>query len=339
MRPHEPTVPGITGTPANSPTTTGSGPGARGDAAAVVVSYSGATATGAPRPATGAGLEPGGGTAPAEAPEPARSIDVAVVQFAPYTDKDANLAMLREQVRAAAEYGARVVVAPEYSMFAVTRLDRRVIDAAEPITGPWVDSVRGLAAEFGVHLVAGVVEAPGGGETEHIYNTLVAAAPDAEFAAVYRKVHLYDAFGFRESEVVLPGEITDPAVFAVDDVVFGLQTCFDLRFPEGCRRVAAAGAHVLLLPAQWIPGPAKVDQWTTLLRARAIENTVYVAAADQAVPRGAGASMIVDPAGTLLAELGETTGIATARVDLAHLEQVRTTNPSLSLRRFSVEPG
>ncbi|WP_280390182.1 carbon-nitrogen hydrolase family protein [Nocardia wallacei] len=329
MQPHEPTVPGITGTPAHS----------AGDATSVVVSYSGATAMGAPRPPTAAGPEPGGGTAPAEAAEPARSVDVAVVQFAPYTDKDANLAMLREQVRAAAEHGARVVVAPEYSMFAVTRLDRRVIDVAEPITGPWVDSLRGLAAEFGVHLVAGVAEAPGGGAAEHIYNTLVAAGPDAEFAAVYRKVHLYDAFGFRESEVVLPGEITDPAVFTVDGVVFGLQTCFDLRFPEGCRRVAAAGAHVLLLAAQWIPGPAKVDQWTTLLRARAIENTVYVAAADQAGPRGAGASMIVDPAGTLLAELGETSGIATARVDLAHLEQVRATNPSLSLRRFTVEPG
>ncbi|WP_416382271.1 carbon-nitrogen hydrolase family protein [Nocardia transvalensis] len=261
---------------------------------------------------------------------------MAVVQFGPYTDKDANLAMLREQVRAAAEHGARVVVAPEYSMFAVTRLDRRVIEAAEPITGPFVTGLRGLAAEFGVHLVAGVVEAPGGVAPDRIYNTLVAAGPDAEFVAVYRKVHTYDAFGHRESDVVLPGEITDPATFAVDGVVFGLQTCFDLRFPEGCRRVAAAGAHVLALPAQWIPGPAKVDQWTTLLRARAIENTMYVAAADQSAPRGAGASMIVDPMGTVLAELGEAPGIATARIDLDQLDQVRTTNPSLALRRFTI---
>ncbi|WP_425301689.1 carbon-nitrogen hydrolase family protein [Nocardia wallacei] len=279
-----------------------------------------------------------GAAPPGTAARPDRSVDVAVVQFAPYTDKDANLAQLRAEVRAAAEHGARVVIAPEYSMFAVTRLDRRVLDAAEPITGPWVERLRGLAAEFGVHLVAGVVEAPGGGERERVHNTLVAAAPDAEFVAVYRKVHLYDAFGFRESDIVLPGPITDPATFTVDGVTFGLQTCFDLRFPEGCRRVAAAGAQVLALPAQWIPGPAKVDQWTTLLRARAIENTVYVAAADQAAPRGAGASMIVDPTGTVLAELGEATGIATARVDLGHLEQVREANPSLALRRFTVEP-
>ncbi|MCM6775785.1 carbon-nitrogen hydrolase family protein [Nocardia sp. CDC159] len=246
--------------------------------------------------------------------------------------------MLREHVRAAAEYGARVVVAPEYSMFAVSRLDQRVVEAAEPITGAWVSGLRGLAAEFGVHLVAGVVEAPGGAEPGRVYNTLVAAGPDAEFVAVYRKVHLYDAFGFRESDMVLAGEIADPATFTVEGVTFGLQTCFDLRFPEGCRRVAAAGAHVLLLPAQWIPGPAKVDQWATLLRARAIENTVYVAAADHATPRGAGSSMIVDPMGTVLAELGEAPGIATARVDLDHLEQIRTTNPSLSLRRFTIGP-
>ncbi|MGF6883376.1 putative amidohydrolase [Nocardia sp. GAS34] len=272
-----------------------------------------------------------------------RTLDVAVVQFDPYTDKDANLALLRAQVREAAEHGARVVIAPEYSMFAVKRLDERVVAAAEPLTGPYVTGLRGLAAEFGVHVVAGVVEAPGAieradGESGEVYNTLVAAAPDAEFAAVYRKVHLYDAFGFLESDIVLPGPIAEPATFTADGVVFGLQTCFDLRFPEGCRRVAAAGAQVLALPAQWIPGPGKVDQWTTLLRARAIENTVYVAAADHAAPRGAGASMIVDPAGLVLAELGEAPGIATARVDLEHLEAIRAANPSLTLRRFAVTP-
>ncbi|MCX4095965.1 carbon-nitrogen hydrolase family protein [Nocardia sp. alder85J] len=276
---------------------------------------------------------------PALAPQAPGRTTVAVVQFGPYTDKTANLAALRDHVREAAALGARVVVAPEYSMFAVMRLDDRVLAAAEPLTGEYVTGLRGLAAEFGVYLVAGVVEAPGGQEHERIYNTLVVAGPDAEFVIVYRKVHLYDAFGFRESSVILPGEITAPATFTVDGVVFGLQTCFDLRFPEGCRRVAAAGAQVLLLPAQWIPGPGKVDQWTTLLRARAIENTIYVAAADHAAPRGCGASMIVDPSGTVLAELGEAPGVAAAGIDLALVDQVRATNPSLSLRRFDIVPG
>ncbi|MEU2176022.1 carbon-nitrogen hydrolase family protein [Nocardia sp. NPDC019219] len=262
-------------------------------------------------------------------------LDVAVVQFAPSTDPAANLATVREHVRTARERGARVVVAPEYSMFAVTRLDERVVAVAEPLTGPFVTGLGAIAREFGVFLVAGTVEqvAPGG---DRIRNTLVVLGPDGALVTRYRKVHLYDAFGHLESDVVEPGVIEAPATFTVGDVTFGMQTCFDLRFPEGVRRVAAAGAQVLLLPAQWIPGPAKVDQWTTLVRARAIENTVYVAAADQAAPRGAGASMIVDPAGAVLAELGDEPGVLTAGIDLAYLSKVRTANPSLALRRFSI---
>ncbi|MEU5763402.1 carbon-nitrogen hydrolase family protein [Nocardia sp. NPDC047648] len=262
-------------------------------------------------------------------------LDVAVVQFAPSTDPSANLTALREHVRTARERGARVVVAPEYSMFAVTRLDERVVAVAEPLTGPFVTGLGEIARESDVFLVAGTVEqvAPGG---DRIRNTLVVLGPDGSLVTRYRKVHLYDAFGHLESDVVEPGAIEAPATFAVGDVIFGMQTCFDLRFPEGARRVAAAGAQVLLLPAQWIPGPGKVDQWTTLVRARAIENTVYVAAADQAAPRGAGASMIVDPAGSVLAGLGDETGVLTAGIDLAYLSKVRTANPSLALRRFAI---
>ncbi|MFE3541900.1 carbon-nitrogen hydrolase family protein [Nocardia sp. NPDC059177] len=262
-------------------------------------------------------------------------VPVAVVQFAPRTDPVANLSSLREHLRAAVAAGARVVLAPEYSMFAVTRLDERVVAAAEPLDGPFTTGLAALAAEFGVWLVAGVVERPAP-DSRRISNTLVAHGPGGDLLAVYRKVHLYDAFGHLESDVVAAGPLVAPATFTVDGVIFGMQTCFDLRFPEGCRRVAAAGAHVLLLPAQWIPGPAKIDQWTTLLRARAIENTVYVAAADQCAPRGAGASMIVDPAGAVLGELGDEPGVLVAGIDPAHLARVRTANPSLALRRFSV---
>ncbi|WP_227996444.1 carbon-nitrogen hydrolase family protein [Nocardia australiensis] len=263
------------------------------------------------------------------------ALDVAVVQFAPAKDPSANLTTLREHVRVAAQRGAKVVVAPEYSMFAVSRLDERVVAVAEPLTGPFVAGLGAIAREFGVYLIAGIVErvAP---EAHRIRNTLVALDPGGALITRYRKVHLYDAFGHLESDVVEAGEIETPATFTIDSVSFGMQTCFDLRFPEGFRRLAAAGAQVLVLPAQWIPGPAKVDQWTTLLRARAIENTVYVAAADQCAPRGAGASMIIDPAGGVLAELGDEPGVLTAGIDLEYLAAVRTTNPSLALRRFAI---
>ncbi|WP_051407022.1 carbon-nitrogen hydrolase family protein [Nocardia sp. CNY236] len=267
-------------------------------------------------------------------PLPPRLV-VAAVQFAPSTDPSTNLATLREHVRTAREQGARVVVAPEYSMYAVVRLDARVVGVAEPLTGPFVTGLGDIAREFGVVLVAGTVEQVASGN-DRIHNTVVVLGTDGTLVTRYRKVHLYDAFGHLESDVVAPGAIEQPAVFAVEGVTFGIQTCFDLRFPEGIRRVAAAGAHALLLPAQWIPGPTKVDQWTTLVRARALENTVYVVAADQAAPWGAGSSMIVDPAGAVLSELGTDPAVTTAGIDLAHLDKVRAVNPSLALRRFAI---
>ncbi|WP_194815256.1 carbon-nitrogen hydrolase family protein [Nocardia sp. XZ_19_385] len=261
-------------------------------------------------------------------------VAVAVIQFAPGTDPAANLAALRDHVESAAGRGARVVVAPEYSMFAVSRLDERVVAVAEPLTGKFVTGLGAIAREFGVHLVAGMVEQDA--DPGRIRNTLVVLDPAGELVTRYRKVHLYDAFGHLESDVVHAGAIKEPAIFTVDGVSFGLQTCFDLRFPEGFRRLAAAGAQVLVLPAQWIPGPGKVDQWTTLLRARAIENTVYVLGADQCGSRGAGSSMIIDPTGKVLAELGDESGVITAEVNLAQLAAVRKTNPSLALRRFAI---
>lgn len=274
---------------------------------------------------------------------------VAVTQYAPHTDKPANLALLRRQVAAAADAGAAVVVAPEYAMFAVARLDHRIVTAAEPLDGEFVTGISELAVQHGVHLIAGMVERaaaaiPGASPTNaanngaRVYNTVVVVGPDGAVVTTYRKTHLYDAFGLRESAVIAPGAVVEPATFTVDGVVFGLQTCYDLRFPEGCRRVATAGAHALLIPAQWVPGPGKVDHWVTLLRARAIENTVYVAAADHAAPRGSGASTLVDPAGSVLAQLGDSPGTAAATFDLAHLTAIRAANPALTLRRFDVIP-
>ncbi|NUS58405.1 MAG: carbon-nitrogen hydrolase family protein, partial [Streptomycetaceae bacterium] len=246
------------------------------------------------------------------------------------------LAELRGLAVAAARAGARVVVAPEYAMFGVARLDERVVAAAEPVDGPFVTGLGELASELGVHLVAGFAERLPD-DRERVHNTVVAIGPDAAPAAVYRKVHLFDAFGFTESDIVAPGPVTEPAVFTADGIRIGLQTCYDLRFPESVRRIAVAGADVLALPAQWIPGPLKEDHWTTLLRARAIENTFYVAAADHAAPRGAGNSMIVDPMGIVVANLGDRTGIAAAPVSAARLRQVRTANPCLQLRRLPPE--
>ncbi|OEU86507.1 hydrolase [Streptomyces abyssalis] len=259
--------------------------------------------------------------------------DIAVAQFAPGEDKSANLAALQDLAEEAAGRGARVVVAPEYAMYTAPAMDRRFVDSAEPLDGPYTTALRELAARLGIHLVAGINEQRDGST---IFNTLVAAGPDGVVTAVYRKLHLYDAFGFTESSIVHPGAVGDFGTFEADGLVFGMQTCYDLRFPEVTRRLVDAGADVVLVPAEWVPGPLKEDHFVTLLRARAIENTVYVAAADQCAPTGAGNSMIVDPMGVVVASLGERTGTAAATATRERISAVRKVNPALELRRFTV---
>lgn len=263
-------------------------------------------------------------------------VHVAVAQFAPGNDKQANLERVAALVGEAADRGARVVVLPEYSLFTVPTMSREFVTSAEELDGSFVTELRGLAKERQITVVAGINEALPGGE--RISNTLVAAGPDGGIAALYRKLHLYDAFGFRESDLVRPGEIEAPETFEVDGFVFGLQTCYDLRFPEITRRLVDAGANAVLLPAEWMPGPLKEDHWTTLVRARAIENTIYLIAAGQAAPTGSGHSMIVDPMGVVLASVGERTGTATGELSAERLAEVRAKNPALELRRFAVTP-
>ena len=264
-------------------------------------------------------------------------VQVAVAQFAPGQDKAENLRSVARLAARAAALGAGVVLLPEYTMFTAPRTDDRYVKAAEPLDGPFVAAAAETARREGVHLVFGVNEETPGGT--HFTNTLVALSPAGEGVALYRKVHLYDAFGVRESDVVAPGPIEDPRTFAVGGVTFGLQTCYDLRFPEVTRRIADAGAHVVLLAAQWVPGPLKEEHWRTLVRARAVENTVYVAAAGQAAPSGSGNSMVVDPMGTPLASLGEQAfEVAAAEVSASRVAEVRATNPALALRRFTVVP-
>ncbi|WP_433468757.1 carbon-nitrogen hydrolase family protein [Spirillospora sp. CA-128828] len=261
-------------------------------------------------------------------------VQVAIAQFAPGAGKDENLAAIGKLTGEAAGRGAKVVVFPEFAMFTVPKMDRRFVDSAEPLDGPFVTGLGDLARRHGVHVVAGMNERLG--DSDRISNTLVAVAPGGDVVAEYRKIHLYDAFGYEESALVRPGEIGEPETFAVDGVTFGLQTCYDVRFPEVTRRIVDAGADVLALPAEWVPGPLKEDHWRTLVRARAIENTIYVAAADQCAPAGAGNSMIVDPMGVVAAALGEGVGVVSAEVSAERIAAVREKNPALALRRFTI---
>src|SRR5207244_3037763 len=143
--------------------------------------------------------------------------------------------------------------------------------------------------------------------------------------ASYRKVHLYDSFGYRESDRLSAGPLR-PVVVELHGWNVGLMTCYDLRFPEWGRALVDAGAELVVVPAAWVAGEQKVRHWRTLLAARAIENAVYVAAAGQPAPRYAGHSTVLGPDGVVLAEAGPDQAFVEATVSRTRLEQVRQDN-------------
>ncbi|GAA3593989.1 carbon-nitrogen hydrolase family protein [Klugiella xanthotipulae] len=263
-------------------------------------------------------------------------LSVAIVQFAPTDNPTANREEVVRLAHEAAGLGATLIVFPEYSSYFTPRLGAHTVAAAESLDGPFVSTVRETARLLRVYIVCGFVEKLGG--TTRCSNTLVALGPAGEIATVYRKIHLYDAFGQRESDWVTPGEVGRAPIFTVAGFTVGLQTCYDLRFPEVTRWLMDAGAQLVLVPAEWVAGELKLVQWRTLLAARAIENTVYVAAADHAPPVAVGHSVVLDPRGVYLAGLEGGSGIALASLSLDALASVRSMNPALALRRFGVAP-
>jgi predicted amidohydrolase len=260
---------------------------------------------------------------------------VAVCQFAPTASRESNRARVAGLVAESAARGARVVVLPEYSSFFTDPMDESLAANAETLDGDFVRSLQELARTHDTAIVAGMVEQADAGR---VHNTLVAVT-DAGVQAVYRKQHLYDAFGQTESDWIEAGDLGQGSVFDVDGIRFGLMTCYDLRFPEVARTLVDEGADALVIPAEWVRGPLKERHWSTLLTARAIENTTYVIAADHPAPIGVGLSQVIDPQGVVVAGVSAGEGIAVASLDAELIARTREVNPVLRLRRYRVVPG
>jgi len=252
------------------------------------------------------------------------ALRVALVQEASALEPDANRARLPELMPDDSD----LVVFPEAFARDFGEAGSDVSSYAEPLGGDFDTEVARLAAEHGTTVVAGMFETAT--DPERPYNTLLVRGATT---AHYRKVHLYDSFGYRESDRLSAGPI-EPLVVDLAGWRVGLMTCYDLRFPEFARALVDHGAELLVVPAAWVAGPRKVDHWRTLVLARAIENTVFVAAAAQPGPRYTGHSMVVDPLGDVLAEADEEPALLTAALDRAVLEEARRTNPSLANRRL-----
>ncbi|MET4431032.1 MULTISPECIES: carbon-nitrogen hydrolase family protein [unclassified Mycolicibacterium] len=251
---------------------------------------------------------------------------IALAQITSSTDPSANLSLVEDYSRRAADAGARMVLFPESTM---CRFGAPLAPIAEPLDGPWASEVRAIAQRYGIVVVAGMYCPSGDGR---VTNTLIAAGPSTEglIDAHYDKIHLYDAFGVTESRTVAPG--FEPTMITVDGVRVGLTTCYDIRFPELYVELARRGAQIITVHASWGSGPGKLDQWTLLARARALDTTAIVAAVDQAYPgdeiaasgpTGVGGSLVASATGDVIAAAGADVQLLVTDVDLASAEKAR----------------
>ncbi|NYD52992.1 putative amidohydrolase [Microbacterium pseudoresistens] len=242
---------------------------------------------------------------------------------------------MADLIAAGAARGAKLVVLPEYSSYFVDPMDASLAENAERLDGEFVEALTRSAGAHEVLVIAGFVE--GTDDGRRVRNTLVAVDASG-VRAVYRKQHLYDAFGQTESTWIEAGDLDAPQVVELDGFTIGMLTCYDLRFPEVARTLVDAGADVIVVPSEWVRGPLKEHHWQTLLAARAIENTAYVLAADHPTPIGVGHSAVLDPQGVTLAAVGTAEGIAIAELDRAAIARTREVNPAVRLRRYRVTP-
>ena len=263
---------------------------------------------------------------------------VAAVQLTSTGNITENQEIALTKIREAAGNGARLIVLPEATSqnFRSGRLDEQ----AQSLEGPFATAIQALAEELEVTVVAGMfcpadtVERDGK-TINRVSNTALIAGPGV--LGGYDKIHTYDAFDYRESDTVLAGESL--VAFDVDDLVVGVATCYDIRFPEQFKELASQGAQLIVVPTSWADGPGKLEQWRLLTAARALDSTSYIVAAGQSRPggdaeagnpsgpTGIGHSTIVDPNGVRVAEAGYEDDILYAEIDPNEVAKTRRTLP------------
>ncbi len=266
----------------------------------------------------------------------------AVVQMTTTDDRAANRDTAERLVRRAAGLGAQVVALPE--MWPYIGRTANQAENAETLDGPLVTAMRSLAEELGITLFGGTFaetsSVPG-----KVHNTAFVAGPDGALLASYRKIHLFDidvpgGVTLKESDQFVAGDRA--AVVSTEQGVFGLSTCYDLRFPALYEALRVAGATCVLVPSAFTAHTGK-DHWEVLLRARAIEQQVYVLAPNQAgwhnpKRQSHGHSMIVDPWGHVVARASDGEGVALAVIEPGRVARVRTHLPCGEHRRPFADP-
>lgn len=265
---------------------------------------------------------------------------IGLGQLLSTTDPARNLDLVADLVSQAADAGARVLVLPEATM---ARFGVPLQPIAEPLDGHWASAVRTLAGDAGLLVVAGMFTPADDGR---VRNTLLITGAGVD--THYDKIHLFDAFGFAESDTVAPG--TQPVSCSIDGVSLGVATCYDVRFPALFTRLAGDGAQVILVPSSWGAGEGKREQWELLVRARALDSTSWVVAVGQAdpesvgvapsrkAPNGIGYSTVASPDGRIHAQLGPKPELSVVEIDVSEVAVARKRLPVLNnARAFGAE--
>ncbi len=263
---------------------------------------------------------------------------VAIAQISSGREVADNLRLVAEQTTAAADRGAELVVFPEATMRA---FGNNLTEIAEPIDGSFGQEVSRIAQEAGITVVVGMFTP---GSEGKVRNTLLVAGPDGERIG-YDKIHLYDAYGFAESDTVDAG--SEAVRIPIGDATVGLSICYDVRFPQLYIDHARAGAQVVVVSASWGAGPGKLEQWKLVTQARGVDATAFVVASAQADPKasgvdarpgaptGVGHSQVISPFGEVLAEAGAGPELLVVDLDLDRVAEARRSLPVLENARLS----
>ena len=253
-------------------------------------------------------------------------LTIALAQVQVAREKHINLETAQRCVAKAASMGAELVIFPEMFM-ACPQKGVPLAVAAEAVDGEFVTALGVLAREFQIAIMTGVWENVEG-DTERAANVVVTIDKTGQLIGRYHKIHLFNALSVRESDQMVGGN-TPPEIFELNGIRIGAAICYDLRFPEIFRYHATHGADLVIVPAAWYSGPLKEDHWLTLLRARAIENTMYVAGSDLCGKAFSGRSVCFDPFGVPLTDAGEGESVVVTRIEKQRVSEIREKLPCL----------
>ncbi|WP_148691147.1 carbon-nitrogen hydrolase family protein [Acidianus manzaensis] len=256
---------------------------------------------------------------------------LSTVQLTTSVNKDENLRKIQQYIEKAKTANSDIVIFPEASMFFSPPEESREVlyKKAEDLNGPWLTQIKKTAKENEINVILGIYEKS---DNKKVYLTAVLIDKEGEIKYAYRKTHLYDAFNFMESERIEPGKDYYTPI-TINEFNIGILLCYELRFPEIARTYALKGADLLIVPAAWVKGYLKEDHLLTLAKARALENTSYLALSSQIGNIFTGYSMIIDPLGIPISRSTEKEGIITAEIDKERIKEVRATLPVLYQRR------